>query len=364
MTAFDDGPSALDAAKRLRPELIIADYHLEGIKFTDFCEELDGLESTPNITIISLINLADRPNEEHLRSLGVKVFLKKPIQPDHLGQTLKKLRSDTQQAGSAPKVTVRKTKTWPPISQATADEGGLAPHLDDLDEAETLDESIEINPVIPPAPPSKPKVSETLVRVRAGAHEKSEAPAEDAMQGPLPTPAQPTAEQVERRVSQLVPDLVARHVATQLKQIVQFEITTQLATAISLEQITKVLRGAVERELPTIAAQHISEMERTIQQNLSDTAGQSVEKVTDKLVRELVDPTVRKHLPEVVRQQLDSIDRLVKEAAQDAASQYARQAAEDIVREMAKDAIKQAVGKIVPDVAEAEIKKEIERLTA
>jgi len=362
VTAFDDGPSALHAAKRLRPELIIADYHLEGIKFTNFCEELDTLESRPNISILSLINLADRPDEEHLRSLGVKAFLKKPLQLHHLSEALKKLRSDTQQAASTPKVTVRKTRTWPPISQATEEDGGQARNLDDLDEVETADETVDVNPVIPPAPPSKPKVTEPLVR--AGTHDQPEAPAEGAMQGPLPTLSQPTAEQVERMVSQLLPDLVAREVATQLKKIVQFEITTQLATAISLEQITKVLRGAVERELPTIAAQHISEMERTIQQNLSDTAGQSVEKITDKLVRELVDPAVWKQLPEVVRQQLPSIDTLMKEAAREAASQYARQAAEDIVREMAKDAIKQAVNKIVPDMAEAEIKKEIERLTA
>ena len=362
VTAFDNGPSALDAAKRLRPELIIADYHLEGIKFSDFCEELDRLDSTPNISIISLINLADRPNEEHLRSLGVKAFLKKPLQPEHLGQALKKLRSDTQQAGSAPKVTVRKTRTWPPISQATEEEGGRAPDLDDLDEVETADESRAVNPVIPPGPANKPKVVVSPEPVSTV--EKVDARAQDAIQGPLPTLAQPTAEEVERRVSQLVPDLVAREVATQLKQIVQFEITTQLATAISLDQITKVLRGAVERELPTIAAQHISGMEQTIQQNLSDTAGQTVKKVTDKLVKELVDPTVREHLPEVVRQQLGSIDRLVKEAAQDAASQYARHTAENTVREMAKDILKKAVEKIVPDVAEAEIKKEIERLTA
>jgi len=362
VTAFDDGPSALHAAKRLQPELIIADYHLEGIKFTNFCEELDTLEGRPNISILSLINMADRPDEEHLRSLGVRAFLKKPLQLHHLSEALKKLRSDAQRAAAPPKAPVRKARTWPPISQETAEDGGQAPDKDDLDEVETSDENVDVNPVVPPAPQSKPKVTEPLVR--AGTREKSEAPAEGAVQSPLPTLAQPTAEQVERMVSQLLPDLVAREVATQLKKIVQFEITTQLATAISLEQITKVLRGAVERELPTIADQHISGMERTIQQNLSDTAGQAVEKLTDKLVRELVDPTVRKQLPEVVRQQLPSIDTLMKEAAREAASQYARQAAEDIVREMAKDAIKQAVDKMVPDMAEAVIKKEIERLTA
>lgn len=362
MTAFDDGPSALDAAKRLRPELIIADYHLEGFKFADFCEELKRQDSASNISIISLINLADRPDEALLRPLGVKAFLKKPFQPDHLSQAIKKLRNETQQADPTPKATIRKTRTWPPISQETADEGGRAPNLDDPDEVETPVESQEINPIIPPAPASEPKAAAPPEPVRTV--EKSDPPAHDPTQGPMPTLAQPTAEQVERRVSQLVPDLVAQHVATQLKQVVQFEITTQLATAISLEQITKVLRAAVERELPTIAAQHISGMERTIQQSLSDTAGQSVEKIADKLVRELMDPTVRQHLPEVVRQQLGSIDKIVKETAQDAASQYARQVAEDIVREVAKDILKQAVEKIVPDMAEAEIKKEIERLTA
>ena len=361
VTAFNDGPSALDAAKRLRPELVIADYHLEGSKFTDFCEELARLNSIPNLSIISLINPADRPNEEQLRSLGVKAFLKKPIHPDHLGETLKKLRSETQPAGSAPKGTARKIKTWPPVSTATEMEGGgRALHLADLDEVETPDE-IEINPVIPPAPPSKAKVAETLVR--AGGGEKAKAPAEGAAHGSLPSLTQSISEEVERKVSQLVPDLVTRQVATHLKQIVQFEISAQLDTAISLEQITKVLRGAVERELPTIAAQHLPELERTIQQNLSDEAGQSVEKITDKLARELVDPTVRKHLPEVVRQQLGSIDQLVTEAIRECASQYARQAVADIVREMAKDTIKQAVEEIVPDMAEAKIKKEIERLT-
>jgi CheY-like chemotaxis protein len=363
VTAFNDGLSALDAAKRLRPELVIADYHLEGFKFADFCEELARLNSLPNLSIISLINPSDRPNEEQLRSLGVKAFLKKPIHPDHLGETLKKLRSDTQPAGSAPKGPVRKNKTWPPISMATEmGGGGPASHLDDLDEVETPDERVEINPVIPPAPPSKPKIAETLAQ--AGAREKPKAPAEDAMRGPLPSLTQSIAEEVERKVSQLVPDLVTRQVATHLKQIVQFEISAQLDSAISLEQITKVLRGAVERELPTIAAHHLPEMERTIQQNLSDEAGQSVEKITDKLVRELVDPTVRKQLPEVLRQQLGSIDQLVTEAVRESASQYARQAVADIVREMAKDTIKQAVEEIVPDMAEAKIKKEIERLTA
>jgi len=362
VTAFDDGPSALHAAKRLRPELIIADYHLEGIKFTNFCEELDTLESAPHISILSLINLADRPDEEHLRSLGVKAFLKKPLQLHHLSEALKKLRSDAQQAAAPPKVPVRKARTWPPISQATVEDGGQSPDQDDLDEAETSDENVNVNPVVPSAPPKEPNVAKTTIQ--ASAPGKSEAPAEEAMRGLLSQLAQTTAEQAERRMSKLVPDLVAREVATHLKQIVHSEVSTQLATAISLEQITKVLRDAVERELPNIADQHISGMERTIQQNLSDTAGQAVEKITDKLVRELVDPTVRKQLPEVVRQQLPSIDTLMKEAAREAASQYARQAAEDIVREMAKDAIKQAVDKMVPDMAEAVIKKEIERLTA
>ena len=64
---------------------------------------------------------------------------------------------------------------------------------------------------------------------------------------------------------------------------------------------------------------------------------------------------VQKQLPEVVRAHVGSAEGLVKEIAHEAAAQ--------IVRDVAGEQVGQLVATAVPDIAEAEIKKEIQRLT-
>ena len=73
---------------------------------------------------------------------------------------------------------------------------------------------------------------------------------------------------------------------------------------------------------------------------------------------------VKKHLPEALKSHLGMIDQLVKKEVEHAASTCAKQAADEIVREMAKDPIQQAVQRIVPDVAETQIRAEITRLSS
>src|SRR5687767_1705588 len=81
---FQDGPAALEAARRISPAMIIADYHLDHITFSGFCKEISKLENLADTSIISLIDASDRLDENHLRTLGVRGFLKKPFQSDHL----------------------------------------------------------------------------------------------------------------------------------------------------------------------------------------------------------------------------------------------------------------------------------------
>ena len=42
---FQDGPTALEAARRISPSLIIADYHLENMTFSGFCKEVHKLDN-------------------------------------------------------------------------------------------------------------------------------------------------------------------------------------------------------------------------------------------------------------------------------------------------------------------------------
>ena len=89
-----------------------------------------------------------------------------------------------------------------------------------------------------------------------------------------------------------------------------------------------------------------------------------MEQSTEKRLGDLTDTGVKKHLPEALKSHLGMIDQLVKKEVEQVAANCARQAADEIVHEMAKDPILQAVQRIVPDVAETQIRAEITRLSS
>lgn len=74
--AFQDGPSALEAARSQSPALIIADYHLEQMTFSGFCKEIGRQDNLAETLIVSIVDSADRLDESKLRALGVRAFLK------------------------------------------------------------------------------------------------------------------------------------------------------------------------------------------------------------------------------------------------------------------------------------------------
>ena len=98
---FSDGPSALDAARKLSPALVIADYHLDKITFSGLCKEIGRQDSLAETLIVSMVDGSDRLDESKLRSLGVRAFLKKPLQREQLLDTIKGILNGA--AGNQPK---------------------------------------------------------------------------------------------------------------------------------------------------------------------------------------------------------------------------------------------------------------------
>ena len=133
VVGFQDGPAALEAARRMSPNLIIADYHLENMTFSGFCKEVHKLDNLAETYIVSLISPSDRVDETHLRSLGVKAFLNKPFQSENLIDMIKDL--EAQQA-SRTNGTKKKSRSWPPVSSATDADGGDDFNDDSLTEEE------------------------------------------------------------------------------------------------------------------------------------------------------------------------------------------------------------------------------------
>ncbi len=354
---FHDGPSALEAARELSPALVIADYHLENITFSGFCKEIGCQDNLAETLIVSMVDAADRLDESKLRSLGVRAFLKKPFQREQLLDTIKDIL-----AGAAGRRNAKtaKARTWPPVSTETDDENDESPREASADDAPHNDRDKEHTPMAP-------STTQT-VSASTAAPSLSRSHGEELMKGLVDHLLQSATVQADRTIANLLPSAIAKEVASQLGnalgKAVQAEVSKHLAEALAPERLQSSLRGMIQEELKRQTQSQLAGVETTIRQAVADLAPALVEQSADKRLGELADTGVKKHLPEALQAHLEMINQLVKKEVEHVAASCARQAADDIVREMAKDPIQQTVQRIVPDMAETQIRAEISRLSS
>ena len=345
VVGFQDGPTALEAAKRISPALIIADYNLDNMTFSGFCKEINKLDNLTETYLISLINPADRPDENHLRTLGVKAFLNKPFQSDDLLDVIKSLQQKQLSASNGKGL---KRRVWPPTSASTdSDEDDeMMDHFVGSDEQE--DQAMDQHSDSPGAAPA----------ARA-----STAGPEDAMKGLFDQLLQSMTKRTEKRLTDLLPQAIEEKLASHVRPIVQKELQTQLGDILSQERLAAIIQPLLSQQLPALLKKEITASEPIIRQTISDLAGSSIREHLDQAIREQAEAAVRKHLPDVVREHLGAINLVVKDEIQQATLKQAPLVADDIVRATAEQTVEQAVQRIVPELAEQHIKAELKRLT-
>ncbi|ULA58262.1 MAG: Response regulator [Nitrospira sp.] len=355
---FHDGPSALEAARSQSPALIIADYHLENITFSGFCKEIGRQENLAETLIVSMVDAADRLDENKLRSLGVRAFLKKPFQREQLLDTITTILAST---AGRPGAKPAKARTWPPVSTGTDDEEEQESPQDTAADEPPRHEREKEQATMSPSP-TQP------VSASAVAPSSSRSHGEELMKGLVDHLLHSTTVHADKTIASLLPPATAKEVASQLGnalgKTLQAEVSKQVAEALAPERMQTGLRTIIQEELKRQTEAQLAGMNTTIRQTVTDLAPALVEQAADKRLGELADSGVQKHLPQALQAHLDMITQLVKKEVEHMAANCARQAAEDIVREMAKDPILQAVQRIVPDVAETQIRAEITRLSS
>lgn len=355
---FSDGPSALDAARKLSPALVIADYHLDKITFSGLCKEIGRQDSLAETLIVSMVDGSDRLDESKLRSLGVRAFLKKPLQREQLLDTIKGILNGA--AGDPRGGKSAKTRTWPPVSTGTDDEDDESPNDASIDDAPHHEMEKEHSPMSPSLSPTA---------APAASAPASNGPSGDAlMKGLFDHLLHSVTVQADRKIRELLPPAMAKEVAGQVSlavgKAVQTEVAKQLADALAPERLQPVMRELILEELKRQAQTQLAGVEATVRRTVTELAPALVEQSTEKRLGDLTDTGVKKHLPEALKSHLETIDQLVKKEVEQVAANCARQAADEIVHEMAKDPIQQAVQRIVPDVAETQIRAEIKRLSS
>jgi CheY-like chemotaxis protein len=339
VVGFQDGPAALEAARRSTPSLIIADYHLDNMTFSGFCKEINKLDNLTETALISLINSADHPDEHHLRTLGVKAFLKKPFQSDDLLEVLKSLEKTP--AGSSNGKGLKR-RVWPPTSTSTDTESDeWSDSIASNEGQEEVQSHSRPAAIIPPVSSAGP---------------------EDAMKGLFDQLLQSMTKRSEQRLADLLPQVIEAKLGTHVRPIIEKELQQQLGRTLSQEYLTLLIQPLLAQTVPSLIKQELTSCEPIIRQAVADLAKPSIGENVDRLVREQVESGVHQYLPAVVREQVGTIDQIVKDELHQAVSKQAPLMAHDLVRTTAKDSVEQAVLRIVPDVAEQHIKAEIKRL--
>lgn len=346
VVGFQDGPTALEAARRMSPNLIIADYHLENMTFSGFCKEVHKLDNLAETYIVSLTSPSDHVDETHLRSLGVKAFLNKPFQSENLIDLIKDL--EAQQA-SRTNGTKKKSRSWPPVSSTTDSDDG-----DDFNDGSLTEEEEQ---AIAPHPQPKDSPVTTTTAARASTTEP-----EEAMKGLFGQLLQSMSERTEKKIADLLPRMVGKDLATLVAKAVETEVRTQMGASLTEERLTQVLEPLLMTALPKVLSREMSLLEPIIRHSVFEIASPLIKERIDQFVREEIN-AVRTALSDMVREQLGSLEGLVKEEIQQAAAKQTAGMADALVRATAREQVEQAVLRLLPDLAEKQIKAEITRLT-
>jgi len=346
VVGFQDGPTALEAARRMSPNLIIADYHLENMTFSGFCKEIHKLDNLAETYIVSLTSPSDRVDEGHLRSLGVKAFLNKPFQSESLIDVIKDL--ETQQA-SRKNGTKKKSRSWPPVSSSTDFDD------DGFDEGTVTEEEEEQAIAHNPQPKDHPVTT-------TSATQTSTAGPEEAMKGLFGQLLQSMSERTEKKIVELLPKMVGKDLATLVAKAVETGVRTQMGEALSETRLTGVLEPLLMGALPKILSQEMSLFTPIIRQSISEVASPLIKERIDQFVREELN-AVRTALSDMVRGELQSLEGLVKAEIQEVAAKQTSGVVEALVQTTAQTQVEQAVLHLVPNLAEEQIKAEISRLT-
>ena len=352
VVGFQDGPAALEAARRLSPILIITDYHLDNMTFSGFCKEVHKLDNLTDTYIIALTGATDKFDDSHLKTLGVKAFLKKPFQSEHLLDLIKDLDRTTKAKDGG-----KKKRSWPPTSSATDSD-------DDPADDAGADEEIEVH--IPyNLQPAGPEKKETPVTAQAVAPTPGHTPAaepEEAMKGLFGQLLQSMSGTTEKKIAEMLPQLVSTKLEAHVIRSVEAEVRLQIGASLSDERLTEVVEPLLVKALPKVLTAEMAVLEPVIRHSIVEIATPLIKEQVERMVREQAD-TVKQLLPDAVRDHLRSTEEEVREQVKQAAAAQAERVAPDMVRAVAAEQVQTTVEQLIPTMVEEQIKAEIRRLT-
>lgn len=341
---FQDGSAALEAARQMNPTMIIADYQMSNIMLFGFCKEIHALDHLSETSLIALVNLADRPDEKLLRTLGVTTFFNKPIQSDDLLMNIKSVQQH-QAVGNGKGL---KRRSWP-LTSTGSDEDDDAPNsivsTTEIDEPAEDQASSPPLRIVPTASTSPTGIGNP--QCKGTGQFVSTSP-----KGMQTKPAHPQDSSVD--------DV---KLSINIQPMVQKEVRAQLGEIQSEEYLVLIIRPLLSQTLPSLLEKALKTFEPMIKQSVSDIVGPVLHTTLDQRLPEQAEANICKYLATVIYEQIGSIDQLIKDEIQAVVLKQAPLQANDLIRTVAETTVEEAVQQLVPGLTEQQIKAELTRLT-
>ena len=245
VASFDDGLTALDMLSSIDPDLVIADYEMQGISIPRFCEKLQKRSVTKTRPLLLLADPAEPIDQERLRAAGVTEFIKKPVEFQGLIEKIKKYLPPAPVSAPTP-------------AQKTEERQGLSQdQLDSLKIEELLGWSVPAGKTVAGQPTSTPETKtpiqeddRTVIEPMpvSGARPVSgvapsepiietEPPVKTSIEEGVSTPT------VEPATSTLSPQVLEDSVSKMAKEIIEkvaWEVVPTLAEALIKEELEKL----------------------------------------------------------------------------------------------------------------------------
>lgn len=193
---------------------------------------------------------------------------------------------------------------------------------------------------------------------------KSSSAPEDIMSGLFSQILTSMTERTEKRITELLPQAIERELTARIHSTVKHELDGQLGEILSREQLASIIQPLLGQELPALLKNELAASAPLIRETLSELTGASIKNSLSDSITDQIAASVQEQLPALVDVHLKSIDLQVKEEIRQATLKQAPLIADDAVRTAAAQAVEQAIQRIVPELAEQQIKAELNRLTA
>lgn len=189
VTAVSNGDDALSKLGEMSPDVVIADVHMPGADGYQICRA--AKEGHPGVPVLLLIGTFEPFEEGAAAEAGADAHLKKPFDSQELLRLVEELLG-------------RSTATAP---ATPSDHEESAAEADDLDQAFSLDDSIELDESVVVQPPSDSEGA------ASGLAFSEEVAVEESMPVASVGLSEEDVDRIARRVVELISDQIVREIS-------------------------------------------------------------------------------------------------------------------------------------------------------